>query len=186
MMQRYCLLGAVGLILLLSGSAMGTEDACRWEPPDHVAVTTPEPAEETGDRDTYTGMIRVYVMEKVGRWEDSDDSLFHNALLAFALQESISLAETDTLTWELQWDGHDYDDASNQPYDDIVEGNMKVIAAVFNSSSYTGYSDPPSGAPFAVHEVDATAGATSGTTGYNEETESFTHSVLVEDGSTTW
>ncbi|MCK4655686.1 MAG: hypothetical protein KAT85_01605 [candidate division Zixibacteria bacterium] len=63
---------------------------------------------------------------------------------------------------------------------------MKVIAAVFNSSSYTGYSNPPSSAPFAVHEVDATAGATSGTTGYNVETESFTHSVLVEDGSTTW
>jgi len=165
---------------------MGTEDACRWEPPDNVAVSTPEPVAESGDRGTYTGMIRVYVMEKVGRWSDDGGTEFHNAFLAFALQESISLTETDTLTWELEWDGHDYDDDSGQPYDDIEDGNMKVIAAVFNSSSYTGYSNPPSSAPFAVHEVDATAGATSGTTGYNVETESFTHSVLVEDGSTTW
>lgn len=186
MKRLYCLMGAVGLILLLSGTAMGTEDACRWEPPDHVAVSAPEPVSESGDRGTYTGIIRVYVLEKIGRWYDSQGIAYHNALLAFALQESISLAETDTLTWELEWDGHDYHEVNGQSYDDIQENNIKVIAAVFNSSSYTGYSDPPSGAPFAVHEVDATAGATSGTTGYNEETESFTHSVLVEDGSTTW
>ena len=186
MAQRYCLLGAIGLVLLLFSTAMGIDDACRWEPPNRAAVSALEPAAESGDKDTYTGTIRVFVLEKIGRWMDSDDSLFHNAFLAFALRESISLGDVDTLTWELEWDGHDYYDAGGQSFGDLVEDNVKVIAAVFNSSSYTGYSDPPSGAPFAVHEVDATAGATSGTTGYNEVTESFTHSVLVEDGSTTW
>jgi hypothetical protein len=174
------------LSLLLLGTAMGVDDACRWEPAGDTPAFSPRPAAQSGDRDEYTGTIRVYVTEIIGRWQDDIDSSFHNAFLAFALEEDVTLAETDTSSWQLVWDGHDYFDANGSPYSDIQEDNVKVIAAVFNSAGYTGYSDPPSGAPFVVHEVDATAGATCGTTGYNEVTEDFTHSVFVEDGSTTW
>ncbi len=181
MMRRYCLPGATGLILILFlfGSAYGVEDACRWESPHSYVPSALETVLQSGDKDTYSGTIRVYVTEIIGRWEDAGDSAFHNAFLSFALQEGISLTETDTLSWNLEWDGNDFG------FGDIQEDNIKVMAAVFNSAGYTGYSDPPSGQPFTVHEVDACAGATSGTTGYNEVTEDFTHSVLVEDGSTT-
>jgi len=188
MMRWYCMPGAAGfaLILLLCGTAMGIEDACRWEPPDHNVATAQEPAGIAGDRDMYTGMIRVYVAEIEGRWRDEDGLPFHNAFLSFALEESVFLNETATLTWDIEWDGHDYADADGYTYADLREENVKVIAAVFNSAGYPGYSDPPSGAEFTVHEVDASAAATSGTTGYNEVTEDFTHTVFVEDGSTTW
>jgi hypothetical protein len=186
MKRRYCLPCAAGfvLLLLLFGTATG-EDACRWKPPNHLAIPAPEPAGVSGDRDVYTGMIRVYVTE-TGRWKDEDNKPFHHAFLAFALEEYVFVDETQTLTWDLEWNGNDYEDAEGQNFGDLREENVKVIAAVFNSAGYPGYSDPPSGAEFVVHEVDASAGAIPGATGYNEVTEDFTHSVLVEDGSTTW
>ena len=188
MNRRYCIMGTAGLvlILLLAGTALGIDNACRWVPPDNIVVFPPAPAMESAAAGTYTGTIRVYVTEIEGRWEDSDGKTFRNAFLGFALEEQISLNETDSLTWDLEWDGHDFTNAYGDPYDDITEDNIKVIAALFNSASYTGYSDPPSGNPFAVHEVDASAGAKCGATGYNMITGDFTHSVFDEDGVTTW
>ena len=187
MIRRYCLAGVLGLLLfaLVTGTAAG-EDACVWEPPDRLAARTPDALIESGDRDTYSGIIRVYVAEITGRWNDDWGGPFHNAFLAFALEESISLNETDTLTWELEWDGHDYFDIDDMPYDDLQEDNIRVFAAVFNSAGYPGYSDPPSDSEFTVHEVDACAGATCGTTGFNLVTDGFTHSVFAEDGGTVW
>lgn len=188
MMRRYYMPGVMGLIslLFLFGTALG-HDAVRWESLNQVtSQTEATPVLESGDRDTYTGTIRVYVAEKRGRWYDNDGNIFSNAFLGFALVEPISVGETDSLEWSVEWNGADFQDVAGNPYDDIVEGNMKVVAAVFNSASYTNYSDPPSGAPFAVHEVDAVAGAVPGRTGYNVAPTGFTHGVLVEDGATTW
>jgi hypothetical protein len=146
----------------------------------------PEPVMESGSRDTYTGTIRVYVLEAIGRWDDDDGNTFHNAFISFALQEGISLAETDTLTWDLLWNGNDYVDYWGHPYNYLTEDNVKVVAAVFNSSGYPGYSDPPTGGQFIVNEVDACAGTMCGMTGYNTVYDNFTHTVLLEDGATTW
>lgn len=186
MKRQYRLRGFAGLILflLLMGTAMG-EDACRWNPPNREAAESSEPLLASGDRDTYTGVLRVYVTEAIGRWQDDDNNVFHNAFLAFALDESISLGETDTLSWEVMWDGNNYSDGYGTYFGDISEDNIRVIAAVFNSAGYTGYSDPPTGAPFVVHEVDACAAATCGTEGYNMVNQDFTHTVLVEDGAST-
>jgi hypothetical protein len=174
------------LLLFLSGHAAAVDDACRWESPNGVTYVATQPAMESDNRDTYTGAIRVYVTEIEGRWDDSDGKPFHNAFLGFALEDDISLGDNDTLTWEVLWDGNDYFDGDGFSYGDLQEDNVKVIAAVFNSASYTGYSDPPANAPFAVHEVDACAGATPGRTGYNLTASGFTHTVFVEDGATTW
>jgi hypothetical protein len=141
---------------------------------------------QSGELGDYTGILRVYVTEITGRWNDDWGGPFHNAFLAFALEDSVSLSETDTLTWELEWDGHDYSNGRGSPYDDLQEDNVKVIAAVFNSAGYPGYSYPPSGEEFTVHEVDACAESKCGSTGYNLVTDNFTHSILVEDGTSTW
>jgi hypothetical protein len=135
---------------------------------------------ESGEKDTYGGTIRVYVTEKIGTYADDDGIPFSNMFISFALQENISLAQGDSLTWSLTWDGHDYGFGS------LAEDDIKVMAVVFNDSGYTGYSNPPSSSPFTVYETDACAGAMPGQTGYNERTDDFTHSVFVEDGSTTW
>ena len=186
MKSGYYIPGVIGivLVLLLFGTATG-EDACRWEPPGHLVISAPELAGVSGNRDDYTGTIRVYVTE-TGRWKDSEGKPFRHAFLAFALEESVLINETETLTWDLEWNGNDYEDAEGHNYGNLREENVKVIAAVFNSAGYPGYSDPPSGDEFVVHEVDASAGAIPGSTGYNEVIENFTHSVFVEDGATTW
>ena len=174
------------LILILVGTASG-EDAFQKESP--IGITTPgneSPILESGGRDEYTGTLRVYVTEKIGRWDDYSGVPLHNAFLSFALQEDFSIDEVETLTWNLEWDGHDFTDIAGNPFDDIQDDNIKVIAAVFNSASYTGYSDPPSDNPFDVHEVDAVAGAMCGSTGFNFAFGDFTHTVLVEDCSPTW
>lgn len=138
------------------------------------------------DRETYAGTVRVYVAEINGRWPHENGLVFHNAFLAFALREEFVLGESDSLTWYTEWDGHDYFDAEGRPFDDIQEDNIVVFAAVFNADGYPGYSDPPSGNEFAVHEIDACTEAIPGRAGYNLVTGQFTHSVLVEDGSSTW
>ncbi len=187
MVQRYRLPGATGvfLILLLLGATTGV-NAREWEPPGRSDTSRLEPVMEAGDRSVYTGMIRVYVVEPVGRWTDKINRPFHNAFLAFALEDSVYLTETDTLIWELEWDGHNYFDDDGQPFDDVQESNLRVIAAVFNSDGYPGYSDPPSDYEFTVHEIDACAASNCGSTGYNFITDDFTHSVLVEDFTSTW
>jgi len=180
-----CLLAVA--LLLLSGSVVSGQDASLWEksiPATARASDTPVP--ESGDRDVYSGTIRVFVVEQSSRWSFSGGTSIYNALLGLAMEEVISVNESDSLTWSLTWNGNEVFDANGGSYGDLTESDVKVIAAIYNSSSYTGYSDPPTGAPFQVHEVDATAGAEPGETGYNERNDDFTHSVLVEDGSTTW
>ena len=149
-------------------------------------VSKLESTTEAGDKGVYSGMIRVYVVEPVSRWSDSDNRPYHNGFLAFVLEDSVYLAETDTLTWELEWDGHHYFDDDDQPFDDVEENNLQVVAAVSNSDGYPGYSDPPSDYEFTVYEIDACASANCGSTGYNFLTNDFTHSVLVEDMTSTW
>ncbi len=140
-----------------------------------------------GERDSYDGTLRVYVTELVGRWNNPDNDAYHNAFLAFAIREEFSLSSSDTLTWYTVWDGHDYFDDSGQSFGDLEEDNVKVIAAVFDADGYTGYSDPPDTfCDFTVNEVDACAGATCGSPGYNMVNADFTHTVLEEDGTTTW
>ncbi len=187
MVKRYWVPGVVGLcmILLLSGAASAVDDACRWEP-NLATVSTPQLAGISGEKDVYTGMLRVFVTEINGRWKDDDNIPFKHAFLAFALEEYVFVNETDTLQWDVGWDGHDFEDANGIDYASLREDNVRIIAAVYNSDGYSGYSDPPSGGEFIVHEVDAAAAATTGVTGYNLVTEDFTHTVFVEDGATTW
>jgi hypothetical protein len=179
----FCTLVIVVATVLWPGSniAAAGEDVHGWQAPADQVVSTPVSAMLSGERDTYEGTLRVFVTEIIGRWNDWDGNPFHNAFLSFALEEDFTLNETDSLTWQLGWNGNDYFDVHGVSYGDIEESNIKVIAAVFDSDSYTGYSDPPSDHPFAVHEVDATAAAVCGKTGYNLNTSDFTHSVFVQD-----
>jgi hypothetical protein len=178
-----CVLAILAASALWYGSniAAAGEDVHWWQAPADQVISTPVPAMLSGERDTYEGTIRVFVTEIIGRWNDCDGDPFHNAFLSFALQEDFALNETDSLTWQVEWNGNDYFNVHGVSFGDIEESNIKVIAAVFDSDSYTGYSNPPSDHPFAVHEVDATAAAECGRTGYNLITSDFTHSVFVQD-----
>lgn len=176
---------AIILILSLCGSIAGTDSGSmnsQWIPERPQREKTPVSA----TRGTYSGTMRIYVTESNSRWTDPDSRPYHNGFLSFAVQEDFSLGEEDSVTWVVDWHGEDHFDADGLPYSDIQEDNVRVIAAVFDAEGYTGYSDPPTGNEFTVHEIDACAAAECGSTGYNLTNASFTHTVLVEDGTGTW
>ena len=69
---------------------------------------------------------------------------------------------------------------------DITEDNVMVIAALFNPIAHQGYAYPPSTNSFPAYYVDAAAAATPGTIDYNTQTENYTHTVFIEEGTATW
>lgn len=132
---------------------------------------------QTGRVD-YEGTLRVFVVEPSGRWTLYQGYKSAYTFLDFALVEELVLSTSYTDT--VVWDGTPYG------YGDITENNIMVIAAMFNAESHLNYSNPPSGNPFYAHYVDACAAARPGLPGSNLVNEDFTHTVLVEDGATTW
>ena len=175
------------LLFAVAGLSLGAEeDVCRVAKPDGLMSDNGVAIIESTERGVYSGYIRVYVTEITGRWDDDDNVPFDNAFLSFALQQSVLLVDDLPETWDVVWNGNNYYDAHGNPFDDITEDNIRVYAAIFNSQGYQGYSDPPSGAPFTVYEVDACAAAECGETGYNVKTSAFTHTVFIEDASTDW
>ena len=127
----------------------------------------------------YDGDLRIYVVEQVSRWDAQDGNPYKFGFLDFALDDKLSIEYLDTFTDMIAWDAND------AGYSNVQENNLMVIAAVFNPEIHKGYSDPPFGSAFDAFYVDATAGATPGSTGYNTVNEDFTHTVLVEKATST-
>ena len=123
---------------------------------------------------SYTGHLRVYVVEPVSRWKDNNGEPYHFGFLGFAFDDDISIDSQDTLQKSLTWNG------------DVTKENVMVIAVVSNSEQHQKYASPPSDKPFKAYYTDATAAATPGNTGYNKATKGFTHTVFVEEVTATW
>jgi|GEM_PF-2951114 len=109
---------------------------------------------------TYTGHIRVYVVEcnsSMG-WKDTTGHVYTMALLDYALNQDISINAGDSFTNDQTWDGHNYNDGHGHNFGSIQSGNIEVIAVVYNSQSHQGYAYPPSSNPFTAYWVDDAAG----------------------------
>jgi hypothetical protein len=173
------------VVMLTSASLVIGSDVCELDRAPNPLPSMENETLRSGALDTYEGTIRVFVSEIVSRWYDNDGHTFHNALLSFALQEAVAIADGDSLTWDLTWNGNNYVEYNGQDFGDLAEDNCVVTAAVFNVDFYQGYSYGTDG-PFWVHEVDASASATPGNTGYHIITGPYTHSIFIDDASTTW
>jgi thiol-disulfide isomerase/thioredoxin len=122
----------------------------------------------------YTGRLRVYVVEPVSRWMMKNGEPYHFGFLGFAFNDNISIDPQDTFQKSITWKG------------DVIEENVMVIAVVSNSEQHQEYVSPPSDKPFKAYYTDATAAATPENTSYNTVTTNFTHTVFVEEVTTTW
>lgn len=122
----------------------------------------------------YEARLIIYVAEPESRWDMYNGQPYHYAALDYAFNDDISIDYLDTYQDTIVWEG------------DVLEDNAIVFAAVFNTEWYQGYAYPPSSNPFDAHYNDAAAGATPGTTDYNQVTENFTHTVFLEEGTATW
>lgn len=175
MRRHYCIMSVAvtAIITLLCSVAFGI-DASPLDRASTPQYVTPEQSERVNSSATYTGTLRVFVTDN-DRWDDNDGDRIHNALVGIPIQQSFTLNDGDSLMWDTEFN-----------YYGLTEAHTTVVAAIYNSYGYQGYSVPPNENPFIVHEVDASAEARCGTSGYNIAAAGFTHSVLVEEGSTTW
>jgi hypothetical protein len=136
--------------------------------------------QSTGTDDSYQGFIKIFIVEPQSRWLDYNHQPYQFGFIDFALEKDLDIAYQDTYVTDATWDGHDHDIT-------ITEDNIMIIAVVFNNASEQGYSDPPSNKyPFDAYYVDAAAAATPGTTGYNTVSDTFTHTVFIDEGTGTW
>jgi hypothetical protein len=107
-----------------------------------------------------------------------DSTPYHFAFLDFAFNDNVSLEYLETFDTSVQWN------ALEAGWTNINEGNVMVIAAVFNEQWHQGYSDPPKNThPFDAYYVDAVAAAVPGEIGFNEVVEGFSHTVFCEEGT---
>ncbi|MBU0519012.1 T9SS type A sorting domain-containing protein [bacterium] len=78
---------------------------------------------------SYTGRLRVYVTEENSRWSVGGTQ-YHYAMIGdFATNQTVNTPGMGTETITLTWNGNSYG------FGDIQMDNIKVIAALFNSST---------------------------------------------------
>ncbi len=131
------------------------------------------------DPEEYIGWLRIFVVETVSRWLDDQGNNYHYGFLDFALDSILILSDGSRSYASFDWD------ASLSGFGDITGSNIMVVATMFKAIPHQGYSFPPSYNPFTAYYCDAVAAAANGEVDSNITAPGFTHTVLVEDGSST-
>ena len=130
---------------------------------------------------TYTGKVRLYLVEPVGRWIDEEDHIYYQGFLDFPLTANLNLTDGETLYQNATWDA-----SAHPSIGFLVETNIEVIAVVTMSTPVETDAYPPNGYWFNAYYVDACASARPGTPGTNVPTiAGYTHNVFIEEGTRT-
>ena len=97
----------------------------------------------------YAGHIRAFVTEVESSmgWIDTQGKKYTFPFLDYAFNEEITVAPSSTWSDSITWDGHNYNDGYGHTFGTIQYGNIMVIAAVYNETGHTAYSNPPTQNP---------------------------------------
>ncbi|UCD14440.1 MAG: hypothetical protein JSW60_03225 [Thermoplasmatales archaeon] len=96
------------------------------------------------DDETYDGLLRVYLTEKISRWSGPEGDPYHFGFLDYLINEEISIDTGENASYGVTKDISDLDPE-----------NLMVIAVIFNSEKKQGYSDPPNNKkPFNAYYAD--------------------------------
>jgi len=159
---RISVITGIAIVLLLSSISVGMEERTSIQ---------------TNSTIPYEGIVRIYIVEPISRWNNYNGEPYHFGFLDFAYNDALSLEFEETYIDSITWDSY------NAGYDTIQEDNILVIATVFNPKIHKGFSNPPMKYPFEAHFVDACAAATPGNTASNIVTDDFTHTVFIEEAT---
>ncbi|MFW3145854.1 MAG: Ig-like domain-containing protein [Thermoplasmatota archaeon] len=106
---------------------------------------------------TYSGTLRVHIVERNSRFIDYDGNNYPNALLGYALVEEVSIPSGSSHDFSATWIGSENEDIDGNDFGDIDRDNIVVYAVVFNSRmSVETY---PPAKPYTAHYSDAAAEA---------------------------
>lgn len=127
----------------------------------------------------FDGKVMIYVVEPISRWQDANLDNYSYGFLDFAIDASFSLPDKDMYSQTVIWD------ANAAGFENVTVDNIMVIAAVFENEEHLEDSYPPYGYWYYAHYADAAAAATPGYPGQNVTASGFTHTVFVEEGTST-
>jgi hypothetical protein len=101
---------------------------------------------KNGEQSAYSGKLRVYLTEVISsQYNDYNGLKYRNAFVDFIINKDISVPANSTMAFTGNWSVGTLD------YE-----NLKIIAAVFNSTGHDAFSDPPTDKyPFTAHYADA-------------------------------
>jgi hypothetical protein len=100
---------------------------------------------ENNESVAYTGTLRVYLLEIISTsYNDYDGQRYRNAFVDFVINQEITVPEKGQKSYSANWS-----------VGSLLYENLKVIAAVFNTTGHQSYSAPPNGNPFTAHYADA-------------------------------
>jgi hypothetical protein len=122
------------------------------------------------DNALYNGRLRVYVteVESTMGWKDAQNHPYTFPFLDYAFNQVITIDPSGTWSNSVTWNGNNYNDGYGHSFGSIQNGNIMVIATVFNATGHSAYSDPPDNAhPFTAYYVDDCTGFFVGSSGPN-------------------
>ncbi len=134
-----------------------------------------QPVTSGGDRDTYTGTLRIFMSEPESRYTDNYGAKYEFGFLRFADVVGLNINTGEVYTHEVTWD------ASDAGFTGVDPDNIVAQAVCFDPTPHTNYSDPPTGAPFFAYWADAAAQAAPGVPGQDFKSVDFTHTVFIEE-----
>lgn len=179
MLRRTTLFSFLVLFLLCTIPIQSAEyrDRGLLDDSDSEIIVPEKPTYAGKGGQTYEGSLRVHVVEIESRYNSlSPAHNFEYGFLDYAANEVLTIPYQGSYTLNTTWDGN------TAGFGDITEGNIVVIAAVYNAEPHAASS--ASGYPFTAYYCDASAAATPGIPGANIVNEDFTHTVYVEYGVT--
>ncbi len=96
------------------------------------------------EENDYSGRLKVYLTEKISRWNDYNGSKYHFGFLDYITNKDVSVDKNSEEEIQGSYDATDLDPA-----------NLMITAVLFNSESHQGYAYPPDGNPFDAYYADA-------------------------------
>ncbi len=170
-------LGLAVLVVLMAAPLALAEDATLVSELG-VTVTQQEAMEPVSgtDKVDYMGQIRLYIVEPVSRWKDSDSKSYEYGFLDFGIEEGFVLPEGEQMMWTFTFD------PDNHGLGYLQFHNIAVQAVVSDwDNPQTAYADPPSGNAFTAYYHDAAAMAFPGQPGINSTEFGTTHTMFAEE-----
>ncbi|KAA3636540.1 MAG: hypothetical protein DWP97_02555 [Calditrichaeota bacterium] len=125
----------------------------------------------------YTGNLKVFVVEPYSRFQDANLDHYKFGFLGFALDLPVDLKDKETLDTTALWDGNIYG------YGDIQSDNIMAQAVMFNSDPIVSDAYPPNGYWFLAYYADAACQAGINEIGQHQIAPNFTHTVYLEEGT---
>ena len=133
----------------------------------------------SGERDAYSGTLRVYLVEP--------DSRLYNSAGGPAIYYDFGLLKFMEVTVLNLADGESYYNEVETIYSAITEDNIAATAVLFNSSGFQQDACPGYGPCwFTAYAVNNCAMATPGVPGIPPTQSGFTHPVFIEEGTASW